>query len=442
MKTALLLTTYNRPEYLKRCLDSLRKAELNMPVIICDDCSTDSEALGLIDTFISRQEHGMVIYRKENGGIKKSLLDGYELTFNKIGADLIINLDSDAIVAPNCFTELIRLKIKYPDRIITGFHSTTKNKDGSERHIILEEWDDVYVKKSVGGINMIASKFDYENYIKPTLLVPGNWDHETSKRCEAAGKPVLSVKQSLVDHIGFISAMGHNHDQPDVAAGFKTKYLSSVTLCGADSRDPHSLKEAARISQQNIEFGAVKLFTDHQMMSKSDYSIFIMKQLYKHIDTSHLLIIQADGFVVNADAWNDEWLNYDYIGATWLYKDGMNVGNGGFSLRSKKLMQIIATDENIKPLATPHNEVLEDHCICRIYRDYLERTHGIRFAPAEVADKFAIEAYGCSGLPGANKYTGQFGFHSYDVDFSQKEGYKPYLITGKRRWKVVNYNGS
>lgn len=434
MKTALLITTYNRPAYLKRCLDSVRRADMSGVdcTLFVDDNSTDAAVYDLIEEY-----RGRPIIKPRNTGIKQSLLIGYEDLFQD--HDLIINLDSDAIVSHNCFTELIRLKTKYDDRIITGFHSNTKNKDGSERHIILEEWEDVYVKKSVGGLNMIINRSDYEQFVKPALEGKGNWDHQTCIRAEAAGKPVLCVKKSLCDHIGFHSSMGHVHDAPDTAANFTQLYLPQVTLTGADNRDPHSLTQAANISQRSIEFGAVKLFTDRPMYSKSDYSMFVMKELYKHIETSHMLIIQADGFVLNADAWRDEWLQYDYIGASWLYKDGRNVGNGGFSLRSKRLMQIIATDEKIKPVRTPHNEILEDHCICRLYRDYLVHTHDIRFAPVEVADQFSIEAYGCSGLPGANKYSGQFGFHAFAVDFSEKEGYKPYDIK-KNKWKVVNYN--
>lgn len=438
MKTALLITTYNRPEYLKRCIASLVGAISAIDIIvISDDCSDDQYTIDILSS-IKQDNSFKVIGFNKNQGIKKSLIHGYENCFMN-GADLVINLDSDAIVAPNCFTELIRLKTKYPDRIITGFHSTTKNKDGSERHIILDTWEDVYVKKSVGGINMIVNRQDYEQYVKPSLLTNLNWDHQTSIRAEKDGKPVLSVKRSLVQHIGLVSAMGHSHDVPDVAEGFSMLNLANVTLCGADSRDPHSLNHATRISQQNIEYGAVKLFTDRPMYSKSDYSLFIMRELYKHIETSHMLIIQADGFVLNAESWKDEWLQYDYIGASWCYTDGIgSVGNGGFSLRSKRLMEIVATDKNIIPLASPHNEILEDHCICRIYRKYLEDEYRIKFAPVEVADRFSIEAYGRT-MRGANKYSGQFGFHSFDVDFSEKEGYKPYAL-GKRRWKLINYD--
>lgn len=87
----------------------------------------------------------------------------------------------------------------------------------------------------------------------------------------------------------------------------------------------------------------------------------MIKELNKYIETSYVLIIQYDGFILNPDAWTDEFLEYDYIGAPWWYTDDCNVGNGGFSLRSKKLLEILANDDSI--LETHP----EDHHICRTY---------------------------------------------------------------------------
>ena len=55
--------------------------------------------------------------------------------------------------------------------------------------------------------------------------------------------------------------------------------------------------------------------------------------------------MQPDGFVTKEGAWSDENYKYDYIGAPWdLSFDfpGLNedtqVGNGGFSFRSRRLL--------------------------------------------------------------------------------------------------------
>ena len=74
-----------------------------------------------------------------------------------------------------------------------------------------------------------------------------------------------------------------------------------------------------------------------------------------------MLLVQDDGHVVNPNLWKKEFLNFDYIGAPWpssknwlkrwnKYEDSATkaikrnfkknrVGNGGFSLRSKKFLE-------------------------------------------------------------------------------------------------------
>lgn len=174
--------------------------------------------------------------------------------------------------------------------------------------------------------------------------------------------------------------------------------LKNITLLGLDCVDIQRLIIARNICTQDIEFWAVKLLTsiesndadtvkiDH-IDSIEKYSEFMIKKLDDHVDTDFVLIFQYDGFILSAKNWRDEFLNYDYIGAPWIgyYEENteQNVGNGGFSLRSKKLIKILAKDNHIK-LGAP-----EDIIISRQYRDYLENMD-IQYAPEEIAGMFAI----------------------------------------------------
>lgn len=137
-----------------------------------------------------------------------------------------------------------------------------------------------------------------------------------------------------------------------------------------------------KASSPNFPFDIVKI---DEIKSKEEYSHFIVKELWKHINTDFVLVVQHDGYVLNGDAWEGEFLEYDYIGAPWLYIDGRNMGNGGFSIRSKKLMEIIGNDSGIE-ITHP-----EDDAIGRLYRDYLEKNYNIKFAPDELGDKFSFE---------------------------------------------------
>lgn len=161
-----------------------------------------------------------------------------------------------------------------------------------------------------------------------------------------------------------------------------------------------------------IKPAAVKLLTDIDIsatgievikIDKLDwegYNRFCIKELWKHFDTSHVLLVQWDGYVLDCTCWSDEFLEYDYIGAKWLdIGKPYNVGNGGFSIRSKKLQTILATDAMIN-VTCP-----EDVAICKVYGQYLMDNYGIKYANEYVADKFAFEL---------NQPTQKtFGFHGF-----------------------------
>lgn len=398
--TTLILTCYNRPEYLSRCLNTVSK--LNpMPdsILIMDDASTDPHTLALIEGF--KADCAVGKYRLgKNGGIKTSLRLGCDMAF-AAGADLVINLDADALVKPSLIARLQELHELNEGYIVSGFNSLNKDKRGGLRNPIIEEFDDKYIKKHANGINMCFNEAQYEVLIKPALeCKTGNWDYDSTNQ-----QGFIIAKPSLVQHIGFNSAMGHN-DEPDVAADFFELSLPSVTLFGIDAHDPQGLLRAAEICTRGVEFGAVKMITERLFQGREGYSKFCISDMARHIDTSHVLIIHPDGYIQNPSAWNDDWLTYDYCGSSWWFKDGKNVGNGGFSLRSKKLLDILATLE----LEQYHPE---DEVICRQLRRWLEDNHGIKFAPTDVADRFAIEAYNVPAPD--NVYSGQFGFHGYHV---------------------------
>ena len=205
-----------------------------------------------------------------------------------------------------------------------------------------------------------------------------------------------------------------------VARGTAVLELPQVTLIGVDCLDMERLLRAAEICQRSIRFGAVRLLSSiphhhpsvvpiEPIGSREAYSSFMVKRVNSYVDTPFALVIQYDGFVLNPDAWQDEFLNYDYIGAPWFEPEygGALVGNGGFSLRSKRLLEILQNDDSIAdPTDLDPPDAPEDWYICVMIREYLEGK-GIRFAPAKLAQRFSLEG----GEPFGVTWTNQFGFH-------------------------------
>ena len=135
-----------------------------------------------------------------------------------------------------------------------------------------------------------------------------------------------------------------------------------------------------------------------EIRSTEDYNRVIFFEVPKHLKTEFAIFIQYDGFVLSGKSFSESFLNYDYVGASWPHHRDFNVGNGGFSLRSFKLIK--AVQEFILPrdLQSP-----EDVVICRYLRARLEDALRLRYAPKNVADDFAYE------MKKTQKFT--FGFH-------------------------------
>lgn len=209
----------------------------------------------------------------------------------------------------------------------------------------------------------------------------------------------------------------------------KLKLPNISLLAIAHKKDVDQTQISMKISSENIDFGAIKLLTSAQPkikypdieyvpikpMNLEEFNKTMIEDLHKHFETTHCLFVQADSFVVNYKLWKDEFLKYDYIGAPWsdelvtdqnlvLNVKKNPVGNGGFSLRSRKLLQTTAKidyDSLKFPLKS------EDVVICHyLYDKMIEE--GIKFAPPKLAAQFSIE--NVNNLYGQN-LNSVFGFH-------------------------------
>jgi hypothetical protein len=129
---------------------------------------------------------------------------------------------------------------------------------------------------------------------------------------------------------------------------------------------------ALNFSSNRLSFENIFLFTDKYIKGNFECVLIpklkdiieynnVILDLNKFIKSDFALVIQHDGHILNPDNWSNEFLNYDYIGAPWPnskewnmrwknYPDEISskifknisqnrIGNGGFSLRSKKFLE-------------------------------------------------------------------------------------------------------
>jgi len=216
--------------------------------------------------------------------------------------------------------------------------------------------------------------------------------------------------------------------------------LPQITLLALGSTKIHENLNALEYSMRGVEFGSVKFishekpvvmpsditfekYVGYESISYKEFSFYCIHKLIEHVDTEYMLMIHPDGFVINPDKWDNEFLDWDYLGAPWpltpnAYIDPFGkqqrVGNGGFTLRHRKILEIPQIEEipfevNIGTFYKHMNAGAynEDGNIC-VHNRHLFEKHGVKFAPPDVAARFSQEIP-VSETEGITP----FGFHRY-----------------------------
>lgn len=183
-----------------------------------------------------------------------------------------------------------------------------------------------------------------------------------------------------------------------------------------------------------------------RLESIDEYNHYCIYMLHRHVHTDFALLIQYDSSVIHGDKWRKEFFDYDYIGAPWpftrnAYKDPFGnfqrVGNGGFSLRSRKLLEVpnkinipwkVADNSFYENFGTPY--LSEDGNIC-VHNRHLFEKEGCHFAPIEVAAHFAYE----SSIP-ENIGIKPFGYHKNNP-WSLRNRIRRFL--SKIKYRIIGY---
>ncbi len=172
--------------------------------------------------------------------------------------------------------------------------------------------------------------------------------------------------------------------------------LGQVTLCAVDCETPALSALALMRAQRGLAFGRVVLFTRGWLPTvvlprlevvdiapldgPAARADFVARRLHAYVNSSHVMLMRWDAGVLDAAAWNDEFLVPDYLAAPTAPGDG--AGPPGLSLRSRRWLRAGADPRLTDPL-------LSDASLCGPQRGFLEAAHGVHFAPAALSRRFA-----------------------------------------------------
>lgn len=213
--------------------------------------------------------------------------------------------------------------------------------------------------------------------------------------------------------------------------GPKLLDLSNVTLFSCESSDVNRGRALIADMEKIARFGDVQTLTDVRT-----HPDFVNREFEIGCDcqTSHVLTVHLDGFILNADLWDPTWLHFDYIGAPW--PEGLlrhyhpnwihRVGNGGFSLRSREFCKRAAQ--------LPRTGLLFDLFVCQVARRELE-SKGLKYAPVSEALKFSRE------LVTSETPERTFGFHGFWPELTPPPDYYVTGTTALRGEKSLRARG-
>ncbi len=231
----------------------------------------------------------------------------------------------------------------------------------------------------------------------------------------------------------------------------KKLQLPRVTLVAMTSVNVYETVQAMKYSMRGIDFGDAVLISDKKpwylpksiryshtsvLDSIDKFNYKMVYELKDHIHTDFCLVVHADGFVIHPELWRDEFLDYDYIGSPWplptndyAYRDSKGeicrVGNS-VSIRSKRLLEFPA-EHNLEWVPVDDGFYNEDIFLCCHSKNEME-AHGMKWAPLEVAVKFAREHM----LP-ENAGVEPFAFHKWRGE----NKHYPRFYSPKKRFKMA-----
>ena len=216
-RVALLVRSYNRPNYLQETLESLLRADIDRCCerLIYDDCSSDPGVMTVLRnpslTNVPTKSFS-VVQGSANIGCKNS----YLVALNALSSsyDFICTVDNDVHVKPNFISTLIQT---YQDAykvydthhmLLTGFDPSNAHQNPMEAH------ETFYRKRSCGGVN-----FFFHRSFKPFIIDAWkiNLDWGVVNLMGKYRYPLVCTKPGVVQHIGAhgLNSSGRRFDRDD-----------------------------------------------------------------------------------------------------------------------------------------------------------------------------------------------------------------------------------
>lgn len=209
MKIAVGIATYNRRYLLDIHAQSLCSARLpaNTKIIVIDDCSADYNISYLKSIYPANAD---IRRRSENSGGADYALRDVMVQLVETGADVLVMLDSDLIVASDFLEVGIEL-LPQSDGILSLFNTPNHPAVHSRGPFVL--------KKTIGSAATLWRR-DLAREMLAHVAPGPRFDWRFSEFLVNAGYQIYVTKDSRVQHAGFGEGQNSNFATGDFGVGF------------------------------------------------------------------------------------------------------------------------------------------------------------------------------------------------------------------------------
>jgi len=343
-----------------------------------------------IVTLDSRNSGYMDFLNKDNSYLVESKI------FNKSGGFLIFDKECSEWEDIAELSSSCKVIMQAFRDVKDGVAKTVKYESLSRfnKDVVMQKYLDVITSVSLGKypkIPIINNQVQSRIFkTKCKALIPSVRYFDIPKFKTKSDKCAVIVEGRILPHIEFIlRQVARNLDET----------WSMIVYCGDDNHD-YMKKLCEEIGNINV----INLHINN--LSVDGYSELLMSaSFWCEIPSEKVLIFQHDSLLFRKGI--NKFLEYDYIGAPWPWR---NVGNGGLSLRSKSKMLEVIENINTKTIVIP--EGVNNHMKINNIKTIPEDVYfadgllkiGANVAPFEVANEFSIESIGHPNPLGGHQF--------------------------------------
>ena len=201
-----VMTTFNRPEYVRRTLDSLAYSPIydNDVLYIFDDASDKATTDIIIDFTHSVYKNIFAHFRPKHLGIHTNCTQSLLEAMDRSKSDYAFNIDSDTIFHPKWrdalekYTQALDI-YNNPVGALSLFNTIS-------HPVISDAGNGLLLKKSVGAFGSLFRKEPINTLVD--MKVDKDWDWVYLEEVKKLGLPIYCSKLSFLEHIGQIGTNG------------------------------------------------------------------------------------------------------------------------------------------------------------------------------------------------------------------------------------------